>query len=81
MQIHLWAELKSPILFGAGLGETKKRRAGRSGSPKIKKPQTLRNGAFNGNYAVIKFQASFNEAKSESLRLALCPQLSWLRSG
>ena len=28
MQIHLWAELKSPILFGAGLGEIKKDSAG-----------------------------------------------------
>lgn len=37
MQIHLWAKRKSPILFGAGLGEIKKRQAGRSGSPKIKK--------------------------------------------
>ena len=50
MQIHLWAKRKSPILFGAGLGEIKKRQAGRSGSPKIKKPRTLRNGA-----GVLKF--------------------------
>lgn len=60
MQIHLWAELKSPILFGAGLSETKKPRIGRGGAKRLaqnKKAPNLaeRGGCFEILFALIHF--------------------------